>query len=248
MCAENHQTSGTTIWSWLFCTVTLLAWNTKPLPLCFETMNTQWVVVPDQVWLPPCSMIIWNWKCELFLVCFAISTVGVDFSWAIMSCDPQRHGKRPKQRAFCGNRWTKTTKRAKGAILKSVTDSSRDLEKIRMKSHVLRFSKRDLHRLSSPASPSHPPPVPHPLEQRWNCKICIHDIMKDSSGTYYIMVPMEASRLTNSQTTCRQPSWMRWKPIFKDLAKTELFQKCLAGYTQHANECLNSIIWKFCPG
>ena len=52
-----------------------------------------------------------------FLV--AISTVGVDFSFAVMSCDPKRHGKRPKQRAFRGNMWTK---RAKGDA--EVTDSS----------------------------------------------------------------------------------------------------------------------------
>ena len=37
------------------------------------------------------------------------------------------------------------------------------------------------------------------------------------------------------------------KPIFKDLAKAELLQKCLAGFIQNANECLNSIMWKFCP-
>ena len=36
-----------------------------------------------------------------------------------MSCDPKRHGKRPKQRTFHGNRWTK---RAKGDA--EVTDSS----------------------------------------------------------------------------------------------------------------------------
>ena len=36
------------------------------------------------------------------------------------------------------------------------------------------------------------------------------------------------------------------KPIFKDIAKTELLRKCLASYTQNAAEDLNSIIWKFC--
>ncbi|KAL8623788.1 hypothetical protein ACOMHN_054094 [Nucella lapillus] len=37
------------------------------------------------------------------------------------------------------------------------------------------------------------------------------------------------------------------KPIWKDLAKTELLIKCMRGYTQNQNESLNSLIWKFCP-
>lgn len=37
------------------------------------------------------------------------------------------------------------------------------------------------------------------------------------------------------------------KPVWKDLAKTELLTKCLGGYTQNQNESLNSSIWKLCP-
>lgn len=37
------------------------------------------------------------------------------------------------------------------------------------------------------------------------------------------------------------------KPIFKDLAATDLLKKCLEGYSQNANESINSVIWKFCP-
>ena len=37
------------------------------------------------------------------------------------------------------------------------------------------------------------------------------------------------------------------KPIWKDLCKTELLTKCLAGYTQNQNESLNSLIWQLCP-
>lgn len=37
------------------------------------------------------------------------------------------------------------------------------------------------------------------------------------------------------------------KPVFKDLAKTQLLEKCLEGYTQNANESLNALIWKYCP-
>lgn len=37
------------------------------------------------------------------------------------------------------------------------------------------------------------------------------------------------------------------KPVFKDLAKTELLRKCLRGYTQNANESVNNMVWKFCP-
>ena len=36
------------------------------------------------------------------------------------------------------------------------------------------------------------------------------------------------------------------KPVFKDLAKTDL-TKCVDGYTQTANESINSVIWKLCP-
>lgn len=36
------------------------------------------------------------------------------------------------------------------------------------------------------------------------------------------------------------------KPIFKDLANTDLLRKCLDGYTQNANESVNSVIWKYC--
>ena len=37
------------------------------------------------------------------------------------------------------------------------------------------------------------------------------------------------------------------KPVFKDLAKTQLLEKCLDGYTQNPNESINHIIWKICP-
>lgn len=36
------------------------------------------------------------------------------------------------------------------------------------------------------------------------------------------------------------------KPIFNDLSKPELLQRCLQGCTQNANESLNSTIWKYC--
>lgn len=37
------------------------------------------------------------------------------------------------------------------------------------------------------------------------------------------------------------------KPIFQDLSKPSLLGKCLDGYTQNANECVNSVVWKYCP-
>ena len=37
------------------------------------------------------------------------------------------------------------------------------------------------------------------------------------------------------------------KPIFDDLSKPELLEKCTHGLTQNVNECLNGIIWKRCP-
>ena len=36
------------------------------------------------------------------------------------------------------------------------------------------------------------------------------------------------------------------KSVFKDLAKTELLNKC-ERYTQNANESLNTLIWKYPP-
>lgn len=37
------------------------------------------------------------------------------------------------------------------------------------------------------------------------------------------------------------------KPIFKDLSDPNLLKRCLGGRTQNPNECLNSLIWKYCP-
>ena len=37
------------------------------------------------------------------------------------------------------------------------------------------------------------------------------------------------------------------EPIFRDLSKDELLEKCLHGQTQNANEAFNSILWKKCP-
>ena len=36
-------------------------------------------------------------------------------------------------------------------------------------------------------------------------------------------------------------------PVYKDLARTELLRTCVDGYTQNANESVNSVIWKYCP-
>lgn len=37
------------------------------------------------------------------------------------------------------------------------------------------------------------------------------------------------------------------KPIFRDLADTNLLKKCLHGRTQNPNECVNSVIWNRLP-
>ena len=37
------------------------------------------------------------------------------------------------------------------------------------------------------------------------------------------------------------------RPIFKDLARTELLRKCERGYTQNSNESINNLVWKYCP-
>ena len=36
-------------------------------------------------------------------------------------------------------------------------------------------------------------------------------------------------------------------PVFQDLSKPELLNKCTHGLTQNANECLNGQIWDRCP-
>ncbi|CAK9814870.1 hypothetical protein ANTQUA_LOCUS8255, partial [Anthophora quadrimaculata] len=36
-------------------------------------------------------------------------------------------------------------------------------------------------------------------------------------------------------------------PIFEDLAKTELLERCLGGHTQNANESFNSTVWRLAP-
>uniref|UniRef100_A0A0B7AFL1 Mutator-like transposase domain-containing protein n=1 Tax=Arion vulgaris TaxID=1028688 RepID=A0A0B7AFL1_9EUPU len=37
------------------------------------------------------------------------------------------------------------------------------------------------------------------------------------------------------------------KPVFRDLSHPDLLKKCLDGYTQNANESINSTIWRYCP-
>lgn len=37
------------------------------------------------------------------------------------------------------------------------------------------------------------------------------------------------------------------EPVFDDLSKAELLQKCTHGLTQNVNECLNGLIWDRCP-
>jgi hypothetical protein len=37
------------------------------------------------------------------------------------------------------------------------------------------------------------------------------------------------------------------KPIFDDLSKRDLLNKCIHGTTQNTNEGLNGLIWDICP-
>lgn len=37
------------------------------------------------------------------------------------------------------------------------------------------------------------------------------------------------------------------KPIYEDLSKDELLERCLGGFTQNANESLNQLIWRIAP-
>ena len=37
------------------------------------------------------------------------------------------------------------------------------------------------------------------------------------------------------------------KPIFQDLTKQELLERCLGGNTQNNNECFNSTVWSMAP-
>ena len=37
------------------------------------------------------------------------------------------------------------------------------------------------------------------------------------------------------------------KPIYEELSKEELFERCVGGFTQNNNESLNQLIWKITP-
>ena len=37
------------------------------------------------------------------------------------------------------------------------------------------------------------------------------------------------------------------KPIYEDLSKEELLERCVGGFTQNNNESLNQLIWKITP-
>jgi uncharacterized membrane protein YdbT with pleckstrin-like domain len=36
-------------------------------------------------------------------------------------------------------------------------------------------------------------------------------------------------------------------PIYEDLSRLDLLERCLGGHTQNANESFNSTVWRFCP-
>lgn len=36
-------------------------------------------------------------------------------------------------------------------------------------------------------------------------------------------------------------------PIYENLSRTDLLERCLGGYTQNANESFNSTVWRFAP-
>ncbi|XP_018363685.1 PREDICTED: uncharacterized protein LOC108761572 [Trachymyrmex cornetzi] len=36
-------------------------------------------------------------------------------------------------------------------------------------------------------------------------------------------------------------------PIYEDLLRLDLLERCLGGHTQNANESFNSTVWRFCP-
>jgi len=37
------------------------------------------------------------------------------------------------------------------------------------------------------------------------------------------------------------------KPIYEDLTKEDLLERCVGGFTQNNNECLNKLIWTIAP-
>jgi len=37
------------------------------------------------------------------------------------------------------------------------------------------------------------------------------------------------------------------KPIYEDLSRDELLNRCLGGYTQNSNECFNATVWNLAP-
>ena len=37
------------------------------------------------------------------------------------------------------------------------------------------------------------------------------------------------------------------KPIYEDLSKDELLERCVGGFSENNNECFNQLIWKISP-
>lgn len=54
-------------------------------------------------------------------------------------------------------------------------------------------------------------------------------------------------KVLNPQSLLPKAICAEIKPIYRDLANTDLLQKCLHGKTQNANESLNMVIWTRCP-
>lgn len=52
----------------------------------------------------------------------------------------------------------------------------------------------------------------------------------------------------DNYNTCLPPVFRDvLKPIFDDLSKDSLLNRCLLGLTQNQNESINGVLWKFCP-
>ena len=105
----------------------------------------------------------------------------------------------------------------------AIRGNSNNLEKMRNAVWAIYF-----HKLSSDSKPIH--------------NFCLEEWCP------YLQAKAEGRHLTyRHKNNMPEAVMSEIKPIFKDLANTALLQKCIHGYTQNANESINSVIWKFCP-
>lgn len=76
-----------------------------------------------------------------------------------------------------------------------------------------------------------------------------HESSTDTEPKHEFRPAMAEGKLNGfkHKPALEEEPWNLIRPIYESLTDVKLLERCLGGYTQNRNECLNSKIWKFAP-